>query len=435
MSMVSSQARTWRGRPWGRAGSRPRSDRARATLLAVLAALSGAAAHAQALPPSSPGAYAAPAAPVQSGSPGAAPATGSGQGPAQNPSVLQEMQQSRQVPLAPPQAQAFPPGAGAAGAPGVPSPVAPLQQIQRAWDQPISSPGQVAPGVKRVLFEADGVVAVLTRQYMVTVIHLPPCEAIVNAWLGDGFTFEVLRARESPNVLTVTPRFAEGDTNLQVRGASGLTYNFYVRSADPKSELISDLAVHVDKPGMCLRADAAGGSDPLRPQGTVIVGQARERIGGGSADFARSIPFDPAKLRFDGFGVYVAKELDKVIAPDHVASDGVWTYLDYGDRSDRIPLPAVFLLTEGVDMRVNTELMGEHNQILAVKATGDITLKAGDAVVCIRTLAPQSGSPTAVVDRNLGRGFAARGGAAQPAGSFFERVFGRGPPPPTAASR
>lgn len=295
----------------------------------------------------------------------------------------------------------------------------PLGEVQRAWDLGVASPGQTAPGRLRVVYQPGVTAQVRTRQYMVTPIHLPSCETIEDVFVGDAGAFEVSRPPGRPNVVLIAPNFVEVDTNLQVISNAGRVYSFYLRSDAVSSDVIPDILVEVEVANACRRGEVRDEPAGVRgiarttpPQRT----QLSPASAGRGRDYLRETPFDASKLRFDGFGIFVAEESHRDIAPDRVFTDGTWTYLDYGDRAGSITWPVASLVTEGVDMPVNTRLLGDRDQILVVEAVGDITLASGRKTVCIRDrlarVPPRpllrAGAPGAVLDVNLGRGFAAQ---------------------------
>lgn len=380
---------------------------------------SSTAVLAQALPP-----FAPPSDPPRQASP--APP------PPRRPDVVGDMarppvQQPPQArPAAPPPAYGVPAPAAAADGTAPPQPLpaprrssVPLGEIQRAWDTAVASPGQTAPGRLRVSYQPGVTAQVRTRQYMVTPIHLPACETIEDVFVGDAGAFEVSRPPGRQNVVLVAPNFVEVDTNLQVISNAGRVYSFYLRSDAVSSDAIPDILVEVEVANACrrdaLRDDPAGPRGIARSAGSQRQALAPQAAGRGR-DYLRETPLDAAKLRFDGFGIFVGEESHKDIAPDRVFTDGIWTYLDYGDRAGTVTWPVASLVTEGVDMPVNTRVLGDRDQILVVEAVGDITLASGRKTVCIRdrlARGPQrpalrAGAAGAVVDGNLGRGFASR---------------------------
>ncbi len=279
-----------------------------------------------------------------------------------------------------------------------PDPNVPLDQVQRAWANPVAAPGQVSAGVRRYSFTRDEienrVLKIAARPYMFTSIQLPACEQIEDFYLGDDYAFEIKKPRD--NVIVATAYFAKGDTNMQVIGRSGTRYSFYIYSEIVDAKNVTDTAVYVDVEGLC---DARAAHSPRRFNGSAPAREA----GWSKGDYLQTMPLNVDQLQFDGYAVFVANERDRIIAPDRVFTDGVWVYLDYGERINSIRLPAAFATVDGVDQPANTRVTGTYGQIYAIQApNSDITLKNGTAVVCIRLKNPgRSGS--AQVDKDLGR--------------------------------
>lgn len=369
-----------------------------ATAAAVLAGTARLPAIAQALPPDigaprpvAPGAVTgvAPAGGGQAarmGSPPAAAAAPAG-------SVLNDLQGApRRIDRSGAQAApvALPPGAdqNSAGQKAA-DPTASLDMIQRAWKTMVAAPGQVGPGVKRVAHERDTPIRIRARRYMTTTVILPGCERIDDVVVGDNGAFRV--AQPWSNRVTIAPEFVGVDSNMTIVTASGTIYDFYLLSVDFQDPQVPDLRVEIEAPGLCRG-----------------VGTSRRAAGGAAGDtpgpdFARRLPNDPSRFRWDGFSIWVRDDASREIAPDRVFSDGYWTMLDFGDRADRISIPAAFLVVDDVDMPVNTRTTGDRGQILIVEAIGDITLKSGAKVVCIRDARPGIASRAAIIDSDLGK--------------------------------
>jgi len=389
---------------------------------ALIAGAIATGALAQGLPPAVPSATdPAPRAPFATSPP---PASTQGQGtpapiaaPARGPSILDETDGAAarggargQAPGAPPARRtALPPELDPTRAADLPplrrsvDPTVPLGQIQPAWRDPVPSPGQASPGILRVRYERDRVVQLRTRVHMSTTITLPSCEKIEDVYPGDNFAFEFLQSRD--NVVIVRPVVAGADTTLTLVSSAGNTYSFYVRSEAVETSTVSDVSVFVEAPGLC-RAEAGRVVRPtiLGANGEIAV-RARGGSRGAGGDWMREIPFDMSKLDFDCCRIFAETEADAAIAPVRVFSDGVHTYVDFGERSDRIQSPAAFIMRGGIDQPVNTRVVGSRGQILVVEAIGDISLKSGEKLVCIRRVdaeGPPSGG-SVIVGPDLGR--------------------------------
>lgn len=265
------------------------------------------------------------------------------------------------------------------------SPSLPLGTLQRSWDRPSAASGQAAPGVVHYMWHPDFVMSVRTRDFMVTTVILPAWERVNEFYVGDPVVFEAKRIR--PNVVALRSRNAGADSNLTVLGSGGNIYNFYVRSETWNSSQLTDLTVYVDAPRPADEMDGVGSGGPEGVGGG-------DQAGGygavaGMPDFVRKIVFRPENLQFD-MKMYAANESDVEIAPERVFEDGVFTYFDFGERSDSTPRPVVHQLVDGVDTVVNSRTAGPRGSVLVAEAVGDFTLRSGARVVCVRRLNSRS---------------------------------------------
>lgn len=258
------------------------------------------------------------------------------------------------------------------------SPSLPLGTLQRSWDRPVAASGQTAPGVIHYLWQADFVMGVRTRDFMVTTLMLPSWERITEFYVGDPVVFEVKKVKG--NVFAVRSRNAGADSNLALLGASGNIYNFYVRSEAWNSSQVTDLTVYVDAP----REDDDQGS--VREAGR--SGATAE--GPAMPDYIRRILKRPEDLRFD-MKLYAQQASDAEIAPLRVFEDGLFTYFDFGDRADIVTRPIVHQVVDGVDSAVNSRTVGPHGSILVAEAVGDFTLRSGNRIVCVKRVPEKTG--------------------------------------------
>ena len=262
------------------------------------------------------------------------------------------------------------------------SPSLPLGTLQRSWDRPKPATGQTAPGIIHYMWQPDFIMSVRTRDFMVTTLFLPNWERANEFYLGDPVVFEAKRVR--PNVVAVRSRNAGADSNLTVLGASGNVYNFYLRSETWNSSQVTDLTVYIDAPRNETPAAAPADEPPAPPDGGGEAAAA-------TPDYLRQISFHPENLRFD-MKMYVRSKGDEIIAPERVYEDGLFTYFDFGERSDAIPRPVVHQLVDGVDTVVNTRTAGPRGNILIAEAVGDFTLRNGTRVICVRRVGHPPGS-------------------------------------------
>lgn len=257
------------------------------------------------------------------------------------------------------------------------SPSLPLGTLQRSWDRPVPANGQTAPGVIHYLWQADFVMGVRTRDFMVTTLMLPGWERISEFYVGDPVVFEVKKVKG--NVFAIRSRNAGADSNLALLGASGNIYNFYLRSEAWNSNQVTDLAVYVD---------ASRESDDEGV--TAFSGRIGDAAEGSSVpDYIRRIVKRPEDLHFD-MKLYAQHPSDADIAPYRVFEDGLFTYFDFGDRADIVTRPIVHQVVDGVDSAVNSRTVGPRGSILVAEAVGDFTLRSGNRVVCVKRIATKT---------------------------------------------
>lgn len=252
------------------------------------------------------------------------------------------------------------------------SPNMPLGTLQRSWDRPLPANGQSAPGVIHYLWQADFVMGVRTRDFMVTTLMLPNWEKVSDLYVGDSLVFEAKKVRS--NVIAVRSRNAGADSNLTVLGASGNLYNFYLRSEAWNTRQITDLAVYVDA------------TRPEEESDTAATDMMIESKGGSgivAPDYIRRIARRPEDIRFD-MQILARSARDAEIAPERVFEDGLFTYFDFGSRADSMARPVVHQIVDGVDTVVNSRTVGPQGSILVAEAVGDFTLRNGAKVVCVK---------------------------------------------------
>jgi ComB9 competence protein len=258
------------------------------------------------------------------------------------------------------------------------SPSLPLGTLQRSWDRPVAASGQTAPGVIHYLWQADFVMGVRTRDFMVTTLMLPNWERVTEFYVGDPMVFEVKKVKG--NVFAIRSRNAGADSNLALLGASGNIYNFYIRSEAWNSSQVTDLTVYVDAPR---EAD--------EQSGFATSGQSGDLSDGPSVpDYIRRIVKRPEDLRFD-MKLFAQRPGDADIAPVRVFEDGLFTYFDFGDRADVVTRPVVHQVVDGVDSAINSRTVGPRGSVLVAEAVGDFTLRSGNRVVCVKRVLPKAG--------------------------------------------
>ncbi len=311
----------------------------------------------------------------------------------------------------------------------------PLGTIQESWDRPVPSPGQRSPGVVWFEWNPNHVMAIRTRDYMISTIHFPSWENIKTFYIGDPHIFEAQKVQT--NLLALRSTNPGADTNMTVIGTSGNVYNFYVRSEGWNTNQITDLTIYINvrkggsqKAGMLGHPKEYGpdlaysGGAPFGSPTPYAIGNTIPAIPNGSGyvpsglstpahaqalndglalyppDYIRQIAYRPENLQFD-MKMYAETIDDAEIAPERVFHDGVFTYLDYGQNAENIRRPVVHLVIDGSDTLINTRTAGPKNNVIIVEAVGDLTLRNGQKIVCIRQhAAPRVGG--AIISKESG---------------------------------
>jgi type IV secretory pathway VirB9-like protein len=267
----------------------------------------------------------------------------------------------------------------------------PVGALQKKWDSPIASTGQTAPGIMRFVWRPDFVMPIRTREFMTTTIELPAWENVERIILGDTLVFEATRVKQ--NILVVRPSHSGADTNMTIIGTSGNIYNFYVRSEGWNSTQITDFTVYVAA-GSAAQNPLAGSIQQNNPAPAEAATAPNASSGASNPsniitppDYIRKIAFSPENLRFD-LKIFAPTPEDIEIAPLRVFTDGIWTYFDYGEKSDTVRRPVVARVVDGVDTMVNTRTAGPTGNIIIAEAVGNFTLRNGARVVCVYSSNP-----------------------------------------------
>lgn len=263
--------------------------------------------------------------------------------------------------------------------------------VQNAWDNPTANmaAGSVKPGYAQLAWSAGAVLPIKLRNGMVTMINLPNGEQIVDAVVGNQDLFEI-DATQGDRTMFVSPMGNNqgSDTNMIVTGQSGNKYVFYLRTEPSNSSEItySQVDVLLDGNGSLPVANVAtatsGGAKSIfqkpAPQ-TSVIGTDGEDYG-----WIKSMKIDPSEFRFD-LDIFVPNPDDYVIAPERVWRDRIFTYIDFGDKVIAMTQrPVVSLLVEGGESPVGFRTDGEDGRLLIVEAVGDMVLRSGQRIVCIK---------------------------------------------------
>ncbi len=265
--------------------------------------------------------------------------------------------------------------------------------VQSAWDNPNANmtSGSIKPGYAQLSWDAGTVLPIKLRNGMVTMVNLPVGEQIEDAIVGRD-EFFTINATQGGRTMYITPAQDNmgSDTNLIVTGKSGNVYTFYLRSEPANASEITYSQVDITLDGgarlpsnMAVASTTGGGSMNSifnkTPAKSGTVG-----VDGENYDWIKTMKIDPSEFRFD-LDIFVPNPDDYVIAPERVWRDRVFTYIDFGDKViSMTQRPVVSLLVEGGESPVGFRTDGEDGRLLIVEAVGDMVLRSGQRIVCIK---------------------------------------------------
>ena len=262
--------------------------------------------------------------------------------------------------------------------------------VQDAWDNPNANmaAGSIKPGYAQLAWSAGTVLPIKLRNTMVTLINLPRGEQILDAVIGSEDMFKI-EASQGGSTLYITPTEANqgSDTNLIVTGKSGNVYTFYLRCEPSNASEITYSQVDVVLDGNTRLANV-GTAAPSGSMNSIFKkaasGTSTVGVDGEDYDWIKTMKIDPSEFRFD-MDIFVPNPDDYVIAPERVWRDRVFTYIDFGDKViSMTQRPVVSLLVEGGESPVGFRTDGEDGRLLIVEAVGDMVLRSGQRIVCIK---------------------------------------------------
>ena len=264
--------------------------------------------------------------------------------------------------------------------------------IQAAWDNPNANmaSGSLKPGYAQLAWEPGTVLPVKLRNGMVTMVNLPRGEQIEDAMVGNTGLFQI-DGKQGGRTLYVppAPENMGSDTNLIVTGKSGNVYTFYLRSEPSNASEITYSQVDVVLDGNARLPMAGGATAPTGGSMNSIFQNTTAKSGtvgvdGEDYDWIKTMKIDPSEFRFD-LDIFVPNPDDYVIAPERVWRDRVFTYIDFGDKViSMTQRPVVSLLVEGGESPVGFRTDGQDGRLLIVEAVGDMVLRSGQRIVCIK---------------------------------------------------
>ena len=271
---------------------------------------------------------------------------------------------------------------------------------QKAWRNPEKNigPGQHMPGYRMYTYHWGAVYPIRTRFAMSTTIRLDPRENILDdrsgIVLADTTSFGAVRMR--PNAIEVRPKQGGVDTTLKLYTTTGRVYAFYLVSETAEGEHVSDVIVDVLLSERGRRtahrsATHPAGSTPRGQEDDWAIAPKEDEGAGWTArderlfGNLRSIGFDPANVRFDLKAFGSSEEAIRHIGPEEIFRDLQWTYIRYPTKAASMQdWPVAMLLSQGTEIPVGTRVAGDARDTLVVEAVGDIVLRSGEYVICIR---------------------------------------------------
>lgn len=268
----------------------------------------------------------------------------------------------------------------------------PAIAAQSAWDNPNANmaAGSSKPGYAQLPWASGTVLPIKLRNGMATMITLPNGEQIADITMGNEGMFDFGDTAQGSQTIFISPASSTqgGDTNMIVRGKSGNVYLFYLRAEPANSSEItySQVDIVLDSnatvPNATSAATTSGGMNSIFKKKTA----ASNTVGVDGEDYGwiKSMKIDPSEFRFD-LDIFVPNPDDYVIAPERVWRDRIFTYIDFGDKVIAMTQrPVVSLLVEGGESPVGFRTDGEDGRLLIVEAVGDMILRSGQRIVCIK---------------------------------------------------
>lgn len=253
----------------------------------------------------------------------------------------------------------------------------PMGEIQSAWNNPMANKAtnQESPGYARFEYVPDKIIPLRLREAMNTTVRFPADETIEDVYVSDPVAFEAIIPRANVVLLRVKTPGADG--NVVAMGTSGNLYQFYIRGEGTNTKTITDISVDIMVTGR-----SRAGASAMNMGGASRTASASDlKV---EADWLRSIGFRPENVVHD-LSIFVPEDGYAGIAPERVFRDGQYTYIDYGANADAInEWPVASLIVQGVESPVNVRTAGPNGRMLVVEAVGDIVLRNGVKIVCIK---------------------------------------------------
>ncbi|MDR2685506.1 MAG: TrbG/VirB9 family P-type conjugative transfer protein [Rickettsiales bacterium] len=286
--------------------------------------------------------------------------------------------------------------------------------VQNAWDNPEANmaAGSSRPGYAQLSWSPGTILTIRLRQGMVTIINLPEGEEIADAIIGNNALFEFLNNLTGKRTISISPKAENqgSDTNMIVEGKSGNKYVFYLRSEPANASEITYSQVDITIEGrQGLISGGSNGSNGFGSKSLINKGKSSApavSFDGEDYGWIKSMKIDPSEFRFD-LDIFVPNPDDYVIAPERVWRDRIFTYIDFGDKVIAMTQrPVVSVLIEGGESPVGFRTDGPDGRLLIVEAVGDMVLRSGQRLVCIKKrakpfLISDSASVMALAEANV----------------------------------
>jgi len=247
--------------------------------------------------------------------------------------------------------------------------------------------GNSKAGYAQLSWSKGTVLPVKLRSGMVTMVTLPAGEQIVDGMFGDNGLFDY-QGTEGTNIMYLQPKdgVQGGDTNLIIHGKSGNQYIFYLRAEPTNSTETTYSQIEVVADGNMVLPGATPTAVGTMSSIFKKASTTSNTVGVDGEDYGwiKSMKIDPSEFRFD-LDIFVPNPDDYVIAPERVWRDRIFTYIDFGDKViSMTQRPVVSLLVEGGESPVGFRTDGEDGRLIIVEAVGDMVLRSGQRIVCIK---------------------------------------------------
>ena len=290
--------------------------------------------------------------------------------------------------------------------------------FQAAWDNPNANmaAGSTKPGYANLAWSTGTVLPIKTRAGMATLVTLPNGEKISDVVMGNEELFSI-DTKPGQQTMYISPASGNhgNDTNMIVTGQSGNKYIFYLRAYPINSSEITYSQVDISL-GQNSSVPTTATAAPSGAMGSVFNKSAKapSTVGVDGEDYGwiKTMKIDPSEFRFD-LDIFVPNPDDYVIAPERVWRDRIFTYIDFGDKViSMTQRPVVSLLVEGGESPVGFRTDGEDGRLLIVEAVGDMVLRSGQRIVCIKKrakpfLIADTASVMALAEANVAQSLAA----------------------------